>query len=194
MYRLPWNFNQNHESAEMTRSALVFRRTLIGAIAVVCVGLLGCQNAPVPVEVDTPAVAEKLSGAQIAELKKLGFVEEAEGWTFNISDSKLLFDFGQHTLNAKGAALISDIARGLIQVGLVKIRAEGHSDTVGRQSFNEALSLRRAEHVAKQLVMGGFKDANVIRHGFGAAKPVADNATAEGRAQNRRVTLIIVVD
>jgi outer membrane protein OmpA-like peptidoglycan-associated protein len=178
----------------MTISKLVFRRIFLCAIAIVCTGLLGCQNGPSSVKAGSAAVAGKLSDVQVAELRRLGFNEESEGWTFNISDSKLLFDFGHHTLSAKGSLVVDDISRALIQVGLTKIRTEGHTDNVGSQEFNKVLSLQRAEHVAKKFVLGGFQDANVIRKGFGSTKPVADNASAEGRAQNRRVTLIIVVD
>lgn len=178
----------------MTISKLVIRRTFLCGIALVGAGLSGCQIGPSSVKADSPAAAGKLSDAQVAELRRLGFIEESEGWTFNLSDSKLLFEFGQHTLNAKGSLVVDDISRALIKVGLTKIRTEGHTDNVGSLEFNQVLSLRRAEHVARKFVLGGFQDDNVIRQGFGPTKPVADNASAEGRAQNRRVTLIIVVD
>ena len=172
------------------------RRTLLatGVVSFLFLGLSACQSVPATKHtVETKAVS-KLTDPQVAVLRKLGFVEQADTWTFDISDSKLLFDFAQDTLSVSGAAIVSDIARSLVKVGLTHIKAEGHTDNVGSAAYNKTLSLRRAEHVAQQLVAGGFQDSNVQRAGFGVTKPVADNTSAEGRAQNRRVSLIVAAD
>ncbi len=173
------------------------RRILLaaGVVFFLFLGLSACQSVPTTKHtVETKAVS-KLTDPQVVVLRKLGFVEQADDtWTFDISDSKLLFDFAQDTLSVSGAAVVSDIARSLVKVGLTHIKAEGHTDNVGSAAYNKALSLRRAEHVAQQLVAGGFQDSNVQRAGFGVTKPVADNTSAEGRAQNRRVSLIVAAD
>ncbi len=168
------------------------RRVAIGLMVATTAALLGCQTAPGASA--APRKAGALSASQIAALQGMGFVEEEQGWTFNISDSKLLFESGLDVLSAAGRRVVGDLARGLTQNGLDHIRVEGHTDNVGGQEFNKALSARRAQHVAVQFVQNGFADKNIDRAGFGLDKPVADNASAEGRAQNRRVSLIVVVE
>ena len=66
---------------------------------------------------------------------------------------------------------------------------EGHTDSVGNDAYNQGLSQRRADAVRKYLVDKGVAAARLEARGFGESQPVADNATAEGRAQNRRVVL-----
>ena len=65
---------------------------------------------------------------------------------------------------------------------------------VGSDKDNAGLSRRRAESVALCLVQVGWRDDGIERHGFGADKPVADNATPLGRAQNRRVVIAVQVE
>jgi outer membrane protein OmpA-like peptidoglycan-associated protein len=172
------------------------RRSLwaVGTVFFLLWGLSACQSAPTSKGKVVANAGVRLTDQQVSVLRKLGFTEQADAWTFDISDSKLLFDFGHDTLSAAGAAIVSDIARGLVEVGLTHIKAEGHTDNVGSVSYNIGLSMRRAEHVARQLVAGGFQDVSVVRAGFGATKPVAENTTPEGRAQNRRVSLIVAAD
>lgn len=170
---------------------LFHRRTAIGMVFAVTAVLWGCQTAPGASAVPK---AKTLSAAQVTALRAMGFVEEEQGWTFNISDSKLLFESGQDVLSTTGRRIVSDLARGLMQNGLDRIHVEGHTDNVGGQEFNKALSSRRAQHVAGQFELSGFSDRHISRASFGMDKPIADNATAEGRAQNRRVSLIVVVE
>ena len=73
---------------------------------------------------------------------------------------------------------------------------EGHTDSVGKHQFNLKLSRQRAESVKKALVSLGADPARISTRGYGYTKPIADNATAEGRRKNRRadttVTLLVV--
>jgi OOP family OmpA-OmpF porin len=66
---------------------------------------------------------------------------------------------------------------------------EGHTDSVGNDDYNLKLSQRRADAVRKYLVDKGVPAARLEAKGYGEAQPVADNKTADGRAQNRRVVL-----
>ena len=72
-----------------------------------------------------------------------------------------------------------------------RIEVKGFTDATGKPSYNEALSLRRAEAVRKVLVERGVKEAQVLAIGMGQTNPVASNATSDGRAKNRRVELHI---
>ena len=74
--------------------------------------------------------------------------------------------------------------------GDVKVEVAGHTDSVGTEEYNMGLSLRRAEAVRQYLVGKGIAADRLIVRGYGESRPVADNATAEGRFQNRRVELV----
>jgi outer membrane protein OmpA-like peptidoglycan-associated protein len=74
-----------------------------------------------------------------------------------------------------------------------RVRIEGHTDSTGDAKHNQALSERRAAAVKAVLVSRGVQESQIIVVGLGETKPVADNATADGRAKNRRVELHIDV-
>ncbi len=70
--------------------------------------------------------------------------------------------------------------------------AVGHTDSIGSDAYNDRLSLRRAEAVKAYLVSKGIPADKVRTEGRGKREPVADNATPEGRAKNRRVEVTII--
>ncbi|HSW22213.1 MAG TPA: OmpA family protein [Burkholderiaceae bacterium] len=144
--------------------------------------MLGCS---------TPAAPPK--EAKIATLKQLGFTPASDGWEISLG-VKLLFDSDVDSLSDQGRTAVSDLARTLREVGIDRIRVDGHTDNVGSDKYNAGLSRRRAESVAQHLVKVGWRDETIERHGFGADKPVADNATPAGRAQNRRVVIAVQVE
>jgi outer membrane protein OmpA-like peptidoglycan-associated protein len=73
-----------------------------------------------------------------------------------------------------------------------KIEVDGHTDSTGSEKYNQALSEKRAEAVKKYLLDNGASDGDKIKTvGFGETKPIADNKTAKGRFENRRVEILI---
>lgn len=160
------------------------RRAWIAALGGIFV--LGCSTTP-------PVPAPSAKAAKIAALRNLGFAPANDGWELSLG-VKLLFDSDVDAVSGEGRAAIADLARTLGKLGIERIRVEGHSDNVGSAKYNEALSLRRAESVAQHLVSIGWRDDAIERRGFGADKPVADNATPSGRAQNRRVVVAVQVE
>jgi outer membrane protein OmpA-like peptidoglycan-associated protein len=76
----------------------------------------------------------------------------------------------------------------------LKVQVEGYTDSVGSDQYNQKLSENRADAVRDFLVTQGVQTDNISATGYGKAKPVADNATAQGRAQNRRVNLVVSGD
>ena len=76
-----------------------------------------------------------------------------------------------------------------------KIKLEGHTDSIGSEKYNQRLSEKRAEATKQYLVkQGRIEDSRISTSGYGESKPIASNRTKAGRAQNRRVEIVIISD
>ena len=115
--------------------------------------------------------------------------DSARGLIVNMSD--VLFDTGQATLRAGAREKLAKVAGIVLAHSELKLQVEGHTDSVGGDSFNQKLSERRAEAVSQYLKASGVKGDSIASAGFGKLKPVASNDTAAGRQQNRRVELVV---
>jgi outer membrane protein OmpA-like peptidoglycan-associated protein len=115
--------------------------------------------------------------------------ESARGLIVNISD--VLFDFNKYTLKPGAREKMAKVSGILLAYPGLKIRIEGHTDSVGSDEYNQKLSEQRANAVRDYLVQQGVPDAGVTAIGLGKADPVASNDTAAGRQQNRRVELVV---
>lgn len=103
-----------------------------------------------------------------------------------------LFDSGKADLKPAGQRELDELAARLDTMkGIESIEVTGHTDSQGSAAFNQALSERRAAAVKSYLVNKGVDAGKISTRGMGASSPVADNASAAGRAQNRRVELDI---
>jgi OOP family OmpA-OmpF porin len=102
------------------------------------------------------------------------------------------FDFDKSVLKPEGRAKLDDLVSKMSGLNLEVIIAVGHTDSVGTDSYNQRLSVRRAEAVKSYLVGKGVEKNRVYTEGKGEKQPVADNKTAEGRAKNRRVEIEVV--
>ena len=92
-------------------------------------------------------------------------------------------------LTADDKAQLDRVATRLQELEFVEGVANGHTDNVGDEAYNQTLSERRAQAVVDYLAAKGVASGRIKAVGYGASKPVADNSTEEGRAQNRRVTI-----
>ncbi len=107
---------------------------------------------------------------------------------------KVFFDTDKDTIKKKSFPLLDNVAAVLqAHPEIKKVRVEGHTDNVGPDAHNKDLSERRAKSVRKYLIDQGHVDAGRLdAAGYGPDRPIADNATDDGRAQNRRVEFVIV--
>lgn len=137
--------------------------------------------------------AHKLTPAQIAVLKNQGFMLTGNGWELVMPD-KVLFGFDDDTVSAEQQNALARVARTLRDAGIDALRVDGHTDNVGTIEYNQQLSMRRAEAVARVLLTCGFARDHLDVRGFGKPRPIADNGTALGRAENRRVAIIVTVE
>ncbi len=103
---------------------------------------------------------------------------------------KLLFDFDSAELRAESITELERVVKFMGDVPFAKAMVEGHTDSVGAEAYNQALSDRRAKSVFDYLSSRGVDPARLSSVGHGELKPIADNTTAEGRQLNRRVMLI----
>jgi len=163
----------------MTQPLLAPLRSL--SLLLLLATLAACQSLPRPAG---------FTAEQMAVLKAEGFVEGDPDWSLTFHD-RLLFPFDESKLPPEQEERIAAMARHLVAVGIDTARVEGHTDSVGTDTYNLALSQERAETVARPMRAGGMHFTSEQVVGRGEALPVSDNATAEGRQDNRRVVIIV---
>ncbi len=101
----------------------------------------------------------------------------------------VLFAFDKAELSPKAATLIEDAAARITASGATKVTVTGHTDAQGSDSYNLALSTRRAEAVKAALATALGDSVAITAAGRGESDPIADNATKQGQALNRRVEI-----
>ena len=135
------------------------------------------------------AMREKLR-AQLNEV--LQTTETPRGLVVNLSD--VLFDTGKYTLKPNTQVTLARIAGIFQSYPGVKVQVEGFTDSVGSDELNQKLSENRASTTKDFLIKQGVSIDNISAAGYGKSDPVADNSTGVGRAQNRRVNLVVSGD
>jgi len=135
--------------------------------------------------------AEAHARAAMASLEKIAAVkEEARGLVITLNGS-VLFATGQADLLPIAEERLTEVARALHDNPHGMIVVEGHTDSTGSASANDELSRRRAESVRAYLVAHGVDAERVRAVGVGSRRPISDNRTVEGRANNRRVEIVV---
>ena len=149
-------------------------------------------EAPAPAPEPTPMVPE-LSGALRAQLAESGaeMAELADGAVRLTLPGSIAFASGSRSVSEAAQPTLVRIANALVENPGWRLQIEGHTDSVGRELFNEELSLRRAESVLNYLAELGVDPDRLAAVGRGEHVPVADNATAKGRAANRRIEIVV---
>jgi outer membrane protein OmpA-like peptidoglycan-associated protein/tetratricopeptide (TPR) repeat protein len=104
----------------------------------------------------------------------------------------IFFDFNKFELRNESAVELEKLLQLLQENPTVKLQVEGHTDNIGTAADNLKLSENRAKAVVKYLTGRGVAAARLSAKGYGATKPVADNKTEEGRAQNRRTEIKVI--
>src|SRR5271156_4560818 len=115
--------------------------------------------------------------------------ETARGLIVNLSD--VLFDTAKYTLKPDAREKLAKVSGILLAYPGLKVQVEGYTDNVGGDQYNLTLSQQRGDAVRAYLVSQGVSPDNITATGYGMSNPVADNATSAGRAQNRRVNLVV---
>ena len=103
----------------------------------------------------------------------------------------IYFAFNKAAIKPVSFPLLNEVAQALKDNPTIKVEIQGHTDSVGNDNFNLKLSQKRAESVKAYLAKHGVDASRMVPKGYGENVPIADNQTADGRSQNRRVEFII---
>lgn len=125
------------------------------------------------------------------QLRKAESLREDAGRMIISLSGSVMFQTGGAELSAGARTRLDTVANALGAYADRDIMVEGHTDSQGNDEANRALSQRRAEAVRTYLVTRGVPEARIRAEGRGEAEPVATNDTAEGRASNRRVEIVV---
>jgi len=138
------------------------------------------------------ADAEKRASQAQADLAKVASVKQESRGTVITLSGGVLFPSSKADLLPTAQVKLNSVADALIQQDPDSTMVvEGHTDSQGGDAYNQDLSQRRAEAVRAYLVGRGVASDRVTAQGFGASRSVADNKSAEGRANNRRVEIVV---
>ena len=127
---------------------------------------------------------------QVAVLQENGFKPDGENYELGLAD-RVLFDVDQAELKPDMLDTIDKMTTALTSVGIHGATVEGHTDSTGSAEYNQSLSERRAQAVKARMAGAGMAPAEVGAVGKGETDPIADNGTEDGRAQNRRVVIVV---
>jgi outer membrane protein OmpA-like peptidoglycan-associated protein len=143
-------------------------------------------------EHDRRTEAEARAARAAADLAAFASVkQEPRGMVITLSGS-VLFASNESNLLPSAQVKLNEVGTSLTQQDSEsKITVEGHTDSQGTATYNQDLSQRRAQSVRDYLVSRGIAADRVTAQGFGLSRPIADNASAEGRADNRRVEIVV---
>lgn len=179
---LLWFFNRSKEPV----TNAVQTATNAGASAVSALGDFFKTKLPDGVELNIPqfGVENKL----ISFLNDSSKSVDTTTW-FNFD--RLLFDTGQATLQPSSQEQLNNVAAILKAYPNVHLKIGGYTDSTGDAASNLALSDARAKNVMNALVAAGIDPSRLDSKGYGDQYPVGDNATEEGRAQNRRIAMLV---
>jgi outer membrane protein OmpA-like peptidoglycan-associated protein len=135
--------------------------------------------------------AELVAANALADLAKLAAVKEEErGLVITLSGS-VLFASNESTLLPAAQNRLNKVADALMVTKQKQLIIEGFTDSQGSSEYNLALSQRRADTVRSYLISRGYSSALIHTRGIGEERPVSDNNSAEGRANNRRVEIVV---
>lgn len=119
-------------------------------------------------------------------------VKELNGQVYLIMPGNITFDTNEAFIKKSFQPVIVSIAKVLKEYNKTFIQVNGYTDSTGSDAINNPLSVKRANAVADFLKVQGVSANRIVANGYGSANPIASNATASGREQNRRVEIVLI--
>ena len=138
------------------------------------------------------ADAEKRANQANADLARIASVKQEDRGTVITLSGSILFASNKYVLLPAAQAKLSQVAEALLKGDPdTTFVVEGHTDTQGKPGANQELSVNRANAVRNDLIVHGIAADRITAEGHGSDQSIADNKTAEGRANNRRVEIVV---
>ncbi|MDH5337546.1 MAG: OmpA family protein, partial [Nitrospira sp.] len=135
---------------------------------------------------------EKARAELTATLSRLTQVREEPRGVVVTLPGNIFFNVNKADVKPAMQMQLTKIAKALAAVPDQNLLIEGHTDSVGSNEYNQSLSESRAQSVQTILLAGGIAAERMDIKGYGESKPIADNDTPSGQAQNRRVEIVLV--
>jgi outer membrane protein OmpA-like peptidoglycan-associated protein len=175
--------NKNAALAESRHQQALTNERMVAAEKQTATKLAAEQEARVAAE-------RRATEAQTALANLAAVREERRGMVITLSGG-VLFASNQSALLPHARTQLGKVAVVLLKNGDRRLTIEGHTDSRGSASHNMDLSQRRADSVLSYLQQRGYEASRMTARGLGEGRPVADNKSAEGRANNRRVEIVV---
>ena len=154
------------------------------------------DGAATELEIGASETASELERRISETLSELD-AEQRGADTVVVIPEQVLFAFGEHELLPEAATVLDRLVEVMQHYGSAPVRVDGHTDAIGSDAANQALSERRAQAVVDHLVAAGVDPGRLRAQGFGESRPVAPNThpdgadDPDGRARNRRVEVVL---
>ena len=168
------------QDSEMTKEELAAERVRIAEL-----------TTKLDAERDARAKLEEDLARVRAELSKVATIKEEPTRMIITLNGSILFETAKYAVRAVATQRLDQVAQVLAAEGNSKITVMGYTDSQGSDSTNQTLSENRANSVRDYLVQKGIAQDRISAKGMGESNPVASNDTETGRANNRRVEIIV---
>lgn len=119
-------------------------------------------------------------------------VQQADGQIYLIMPGNITFDSNDASIKPGFQPVLNSVAKVIKEYNKTLVQVNGYTDSTGTAATNNALSLMRANSISNYLRAQGVDGNRMLVNGFGSSNPIASNATAAGREQNRRVEIVLV--
>ncbi len=156
-----------------------------GALIGAGVGALAGAGTGAYMDVQARKLREELVGTGVQ-------VKEVDGRVYLIMPGNITFDTNEAVIKPSFQPVLNSIAKVIKEYNKTMVQVYGYTDNTGSAATNNALSLRRATAVSNYLRLQGVNGNRIITDGLGSSNPIASNATASGREQNRRVEIALI--
>ena len=119
-------------------------------------------------------------------------VQEANGQIYLIMPGNITFDSNDANIKPAFQPVLNSIAKVINEYSKTMVQVNGYTDSTGSAATNNSLSLMRANSISTYLRLRGVNGNRIVSNGYGSSNPIASNATAAGREQNRRVEIVLI--
>ena len=119
-------------------------------------------------------------------------VQELNGQIYLIMPGNITFDSNDANIKPAFQPVLNSIAKVINEYSKTMVQVNGYTDSTGSAATNNSLSLMRANSISNYLRLKGVDANRIVSNGYGSSNPIASNATAAGREQNRRVEIVLI--